>query len=649
MALHQRLIALFSLLLIISSASLLWAAGGEDGIAICVATNVQYRPAIAELSGGTSIIAWQDYRGATSDIYVQKINAAGVAYWTSDGIAVCTASGSQYDPVVASDGAGGGFVTWYDNRSGNEDIYAQHVNSSGVPLWTQNGVCVCGDQSSQSYPQIAPDGAGGAIIVWLDARSGSYDIYAQRLNASGNALWTAGGKPICEASGTQYMPVIIPYSGGAFLAWPDERSGSIDVYAQKLNLSGNSLWTANGVPVCAAASKQNHVQLTSDGAGGIIVAWRDRRSGVAYDIYAQRIDASGCALWTTDGVPICTATKDQNSPSLTPDGSGGAIMAWEDFRNPTFDIYAQRINASGSTQWQSDGVKICDASDSQYNPKVVTDCSGGAIIGWEDYRSGNWDLYSQRVSASGSVQWSNNGVMICNASGTQYEIRLVSNGAGGATYTWSDERSGVSACDIFSNNIDQSGKIGVLTAVKMYYVSLENSNVRIDWELSDMGIGMAYSIMRAEGSHGTFVELPAPEIVQTDMSFTFTDTDCRPGKSYRYRVDVTDEDGTKILFETSAIAIPDESLALHPNYPNPFNPSTMISFFLPEESRVTLTIINAEGKQVVRLLSDVLPAGEKEIVWNGTDANGNEVGSGVYFCRLTAGKNVLNRKMVLVK
>src|SRR5208283_1527483 len=54
-------------------------------------------------------------------------------------------------------------------------------------------------------------------------------------------------------------------------------------------------------------------------------------------------------LWITNGVAICTAANNQYIPTLVSDGSGGAIITWEDFRNGSFDIYAQSVNSSGST------------------------------------------------------------------------------------------------------------------------------------------------------------------------------------------------------------------------------------------------------------------------------------------------------------
>ena len=76
------------------------------------------------------------------------------AYWVQDGAAICTVAGVQEYPMIASDGAGGAIITWHDARSGNYDIYAQRVNASGTPQWAVNGVAICMATGAQDDPKI---------------------------------------------------------------------------------------------------------------------------------------------------------------------------------------------------------------------------------------------------------------------------------------------------------------------------------------------------------------------------------------------------------------------------------------------------------------------------------------------------------------
>jgi len=97
--------------------------------------------------------------------------------------------------------------------------------------------------------------------------------------------------------------------------------------------------------------------------------------------------------------------------------------------------------------------------------------------------------------------------------------------------------------------------------------------------------------------------------------------------------------------------VPDAAaLALGPNYPNPFNPSTTIQYTLAETAMVTLTIHDAAGHQVRELMTSRLVSdGRHEVRWDGRDAAGRAMPAGVYYARLEAGSTSETRSMVLVK
>jgi len=92
-----------------------------------------------------------------------------------------------------------------------------------------------------------------------------------------------------------------------------------------------------------------------------------------------------------------------------------------------------------------------------------------------------------------------------------------------------------------------------------------------------------------------------------------------------------------------------QSFALHPNYPNPFNPSTSITFDLPEQSNVNLNIYNALGQLVKSYSYNNYPAGSYKVRWNGKNVFGQQLSAGVYIYQLRAGKFVKSRKMILLK
>ena len=99
-----------------------------------------------------------------------------------------------------------------------------------------------------------------------------------------------------------------------------------------------------------------------------------------------------------------------------------------------------------------------------------------------------------------------------------------------------------------------------------------------------------------------------------------------------------------------ADAAPERSVfMLAQNQPNPFNPSTTIQFAIPRSARVELAIYAVDGRRIVTLVNEELPAGDHQAVWNGRDARGQAVASGTYFYKLVAGTDVMTKRMVLVK
>ncbi|TXT67069.1 MAG: Por secretion system C-terminal sorting domain-containing protein [Promethearchaeota archaeon] len=144
---------------------------------------------------------------------------------------------------------------------------------------------------------------------------------------------------------------------------------------------------------------QAHAQICSDGSGGAIITWDDDRNIVGkYDIYAQKINANGVIQWTpSNGVIICNATDEQIYPQICSNGFGGAIITWEDHRNaPDPGIYIQEINSIGVIQATTLGIALCTAENRQINPQICCDETGGAIIVWQDEREGedSDDLYA---------------------------------------------------------------------------------------------------------------------------------------------------------------------------------------------------------------------------------------------------------------
>lgn len=312
----------------------------------------------------------------------------------------CLFDGPESDPVSATDGADGVIIAWerYNIPAGTfTDICAQRVTAAHTVLWGANGVTVREAADYQREPRITSDGAGGAIVTWLDGGH----IYAQRIDVTGTLLWPAAGIPVCTAAdGQEEVQIIEDGAGGAFMVWQDGRGSDLDIYMQRIDANGALLWMTDGIIVCNAAYNQEYPSLVSDDGGGVIVAWRDGRDTNS-DVYAQRIDGTGNPVWPAIGVPVAMGPADQRGHRIVPDTQGGAIVSWVvETGGGEDDIYTQRIDENGNPMWGSGGVPVCTATGDQSTIVMTEDCSGGAVLAWRDLRDSEiyeGEIYAQRV------------------------------------------------------------------------------------------------------------------------------------------------------------------------------------------------------------------------------------------------------------
>src|SRR5262249_41070891 len=156
--------------------------------------------------------------------------------------------------------------------------------------------------------------------------------------------------------------------GGACFEWSDARNNDAtlaDIYVQRMMPDGSVApgWPANGARATDSSSPEGAAVLSPDGAGGTFLAClRGDKTVVAQHLTA---DGSIAVGWPSDGI-VLTATPSTTPLSLIPDGVGGVVVAWRDFRrgglakDSTFDIYGQRLTAAGAIAlgWAANGLLL---------------------------------------------------------------------------------------------------------------------------------------------------------------------------------------------------------------------------------------------------------------------------------------------------
>ncbi|MFI5370546.1 MAG: hypothetical protein ACHQ52_03235 [Candidatus Eisenbacteria bacterium] len=393
-------------------------AWGPGGIAVSDTLRVDGFDLAADGSGGAFLV-WnaRDVGGATSRLSAAHLDASGarVPGWAPHGF-FCPQALYPVSPSVVSDGSGGALFVWSESRDPPADqIYGFHVGSDGTPSpgWPAGGVLAGTGPNARGHQAAVSDGAGGLIAVWPEVSDlNGIDLYAQRLYASGGG-W-GGSRAVCTSRGDQgsfdvpdppRQAIVSDDAGGALFAWTDQRSGGTDIYANHFTATGDlaSGWSTPGNGVCTVYLEQKDLMLARDGAHGAYIGWADRRNGTDFDIYLLRVagDATPLAGWPVNGKPVCAAPGDQGPGAVCEDGSGGAILVWEDFRrgDPNAgDIYAARVTANGTVATLSSLIEAKPEADGVHLSWEI-DATGPRTFSVERSESGvAWSVLSENHS-----------------------------------------------------------------------------------------------------------------------------------------------------------------------------------------------------------------------------------------------------------
>ena len=636
----------------------------DSGVMICSVSADQENQSMTVDSVGGALLAWEDNRNGDTnrDIYVQRIDGNGYVLWGATGAACCQAISSQYYPEIISDGKDGGFVVWQDERNGNYDIYAQRIGSGGRYLWAEDGIPICTAGGKQRHPAIVTDGCNGVIIVWQDFRDGFEDYYAQRIDTSGVILWAENGIRFCASGGinidanVSFPLAVSDGSGGAIVVWADRRNEFQFSYAQRINRDGEMLWAENGIRLSSNNTRsEDFYNLAPDGSGGAVFVWRIQGELLSsrYDIYAQRVLANGNVAWNPFGVEICVS-PDWGCywDKIILGNDSDIFVVWEDTRTSVGKVYAQKLDLSGNVQWAENGIPVCGGSEAQQDyPVVINDSGSGVLISWLDSRTQlTNDIIVQNLSEDGNINWDPLGVVVYHTEENwdQGDLLIVSDGMGGGIISWNERRGGYDD-KLYAKRIYSDGSVPVPTFLQEYWADVTGDGVMLSWSISGNAGNEVFVVSRKDPGSPEYLEIQRITAGQNVYSFDYVDKTCLPGKSYVYRVAVEDDLETNVLFETQVLTVPPATLILYQNHPNPFNPSTTIEYYLPARSLVTLDIYDAAGKHVTRLIDGYVEPGQRRVLWDGTDSEGKQVSSGMYFYRLDAGKTTLSRKMMIIR
>jgi len=370
------------------------------------------------------------------------------------------------------------------------------------------------------------------------------------------------------------------------------------------------------------SADQSVPSISMDAAGNFVIVWYDFRNA-NWDIYYQRYSDAGTVLGVNTKVNDDTQDASQEHPSISMDATGNFVIVWDDNRNNNNDIYYQRYTSTGGALGVNTKVNDDAGSDFQMYPSISMDAAGNFVVGWQDYRNTNWDIYIQRFTSTGSTLEANTKVNDDIDSIHQKLPSISTDGVGNFIIVWQDNRHGQYNPDIFAQR----------------YFSNGNPN------------GANYRIVADGPNEGE----SSPVVIANSSNINFSWQDNRRSEGWDIYSKIVgwNWNGVPTVIDEGNVNSIDFSLSQ--NYPNPFNPITTIRFSIPEPQLVALKVYDPLGNEVATLVNEYKPAGSYEIEFN-TSTIKHRPSSGIYFYQLKvypanggAGNFVETKKMILLK
>ncbi|MDZ4831368.1 MAG: dockerin type I repeat-containing protein [Phycisphaerae bacterium] len=337
------------------------------------------------------------------------------AQWSTDpavNTPICTAAGDSVQPKIVSAPDGGTYVSWFDNRVGGYDVYLQRLDADGNAVWPLNGILIA-DRSLSSTEDYGAcsDGQGGVVLAFGDDRFGGVKTTVTRVDPNGVQVWGPNGKQVSTLN-VNSPTVALSGDGRIVAAWIEGNATAL----QRLELDGTMVWA---VPVAlTAAGAQLWVADLQSGGGTSVIASMVRQTGFAgaKTLRAQKIDASGALLWGAPHVSVFTTGSLQfaNFPNFVPDGAGGAVFSF--YTTGPLQSFAQRIDSAGNLLFGVNGAGVTTTTTRERTgPAVAFDpTTQRTYVAWEERipSTSNYGCSAQAFDATGTRLWGANGSVL---------------------------------------------------------------------------------------------------------------------------------------------------------------------------------------------------------------------------------------------
>lgn len=282
---------------------------------------------------------------------------------------------------------------------------------------------------------------------------------------------------------------------------------------------------------------------------------------------------------------------------------------------------------------------------------AIASMAGGFLNGWLDINGdGDWDDANEHIFIDQPLNAGNNLL--------QFYIPPINslNITAFARFRFS-RQTGLSYHGPAADGEVEDYMISILYPIELSRLTAENTTegVLIRWRTESETENRGFYLFRKAEDEQAYSAvndriIPGQGSSQSRHDYSYLDDDLNMNKRYTYKLGHVDYNGT--LYFSDPIEIEQgkpKEFVLNPNYPNPFNPRTTISFQLKSVQRTTIEIYDVFGRKVRTLISETLEAGAHKIIWDGKDDKGKKLTSGTYLLKFTLPSQIIQRKMTLLK
>lgn len=579
-------------------------------------TGYKQRPVLTA-SSDKAMVFWNNNGSMTIGIKAQCVTNSGAILLETEGRDVCGVLNGT-TTLERIHNIGNSFLHIYDDSRmfWQNKIYYQITTSEGQPILENNGRALNPDsQLGENYLDSIEGPGNNWTVLYSTYDNGSYNLWIQKINASGAQCWPGYGKPVVSQSGSSFSQSKLSMAGNDIMVvWIGyDASSSYGSICGQLYSNEVAQWPANGKIL---VETQGQYLSICKLLGSYLVFHEENYNTSSVSIKALRFDLQGnpATGWPANGLPVSNVdglyTYYQNSGL----SDGNLVVAFVILNADTFTSRAQMMSANGEKLWGTEGIVYWNDEPWSISTLVDAVYDNGACFLIKD--SATNLLCLQRIGSNGELPWGETGCQITTNQVIIENCALIkfANGSYSVFYNSGNEYYLSRQDADHLGNLINAEPIVISANVTGYWnikaCSYQNT-ATVDWNDANY-----YELT----SKGDGISLNSLWTVRMDA----------------FPVSNDDQIQSPGVYGLS-------------NYPNPFNPSTTISFGIKEAARVSVDIYNLKGQHIRTLMDESKAAGDHSILWDGCDDQGRAVASGVFLYKIHAGKYSSSRKMVLLK